>query len=225
MNPITMLVNQAFVPFLKYSYDHILPNYGVSIILLTALLKLIFWPLTQKQFSSMRMTQKLQPQVKKLQEKYKKEPEKLQKEMMKLWKDNGTNPFAGCLPALIQIPFFIAIFYTIKSPSFLALLSAPGVNKGLFPFFLSDLSVVDHTYIMPVFIGLLSYWTQKMMGPSDPTMPNFLMFMPVIMFIFCLKMPAGVLIYWAVNQAISVGQQYLVGKNFRSRAVQVIEKD
>ena len=197
------------IPFLRFSYDNLYPNYGLAIVLLTLLVKIIFLPLTQKQFNSMKQTQKVQPIIKKLQEEYKGQPEKLSKEMMKIWKEHKINPLGGCLPALIQLPFFIAIFYTIKSPQFLGLMAQPGVNPGVFSFWLSNLTQPDHFFILPIFIALSTFVSQKMMV-TDPRQATFMMMMPVIMFFLCLKMAAGVLLYWAVSQSLSAAHQYFV---------------
>ncbi|MCP4050850.1 MAG: membrane protein insertase YidC [bacterium] len=211
INPITVLVENIMIPFLKAAYG-IIPNYGVAIIILTMVIKIIFYPLTRKQFESMKAQKQMQPEMKAIQEKYKGQPEKLQSEMMKLWKKHGSNPFSGCLPTLIQIPFFIAVFYTIKSDLFLSLINTeinPGVNPGLFPFWISNLGVKDVTYILPVLVGLSTFLSQKLMM-TDPKQAKMFMFMPVIMFFICLKMPSGVLLYWAVSQLISTAQQYYI---------------
>ena len=107
------MVDNIMIPFLEACYGFY-PNYGVSILILTLVIKVIFFPLSKKQFEKMKITQKLQPKVKALQAKYKGDPKKIQQEMMKLWKENNANPLGGCLPALVQLPFFLAIFYTIK---------------------------------------------------------------------------------------------------------------
>ena len=117
MGPIDLLIQNWMIPFLKFSYQSIYPNYGMSIILLTVLVKMVFYPLTKKQFVQMKVNQKIQPQIKEIQEKYKKQPEKMHKEMSALWKANNANPLSGCLPALVQLPFFFAIFYTMQSLS------------------------------------------------------------------------------------------------------------
>ncbi len=208
MGFIQYIVNNAFIPLLKLSYAMI-PNYGVAIIFLTLLIKLIFYPLTYKQFKSMKINQKLQPEVKRLQEKFKDDPQQAHKAVMALWKEHNANPFLGCLPTLIQLPFFFAIFWTIKSPAFAQLLSMPGVNPGLFSFWISNLSLPDKTFILPVVIGIATYFSQKMFM-TDPKQAALFMFMPFVMVFICLKMPGGVLIYWATSQVISTAQQFLI---------------
>ncbi len=226
MGPIDYLVTTFMIPFLQFSYTRVFPNYGVAIILLTVVVKALFFPLTKKQFESMSATQKIQPQLKALQEKYKGQPEVLQKEMMKLMKDHNANPLGGCLPALIQLPVFIAIFYTIKSEAFTGLMAATGANKGLFSFYLSNLELPDHTMILPIVIGLLTYWSQKMMmvkgGSGSQQQTVMLIVMPLMMFFFCIKMPGGVLIYWAVSQGISALQQLWMVKRPKKHTQQVV---
>ncbi|MGE4170593.1 MAG: YidC/Oxa1 family membrane protein insertase [Candidatus Margulisiibacteriota bacterium] len=220
MNLFHVLVEQIMIPFLKFSYS-VIPNYGVAILMLTLLVKLLFIPLTQKQFKAMLVNQKIQPLIKDIQEKYKGQPEKLQKEMMRVWKENNANPFGGCLPALIQLPVFFAIFYTIKSPLFQALIAQPGVNPGLFPvgtipFFpqfawIPSLGIPDHTFILPVLIAASTYWSQKLFI-TDPKQAALFIFMPVVMFFVSIKMPAGVLLYWAASQLLSTAHQLWVMK-------------
>ena len=118
----------------------------------------------------MKITQKLQPKIKELQKKHGKNPQKLQQEMMKLWKENNANPLGGCLPALVQLPIFLAVFYTVKSDAFSALLMQPGVNISFL--WLKDLTQPDHFYILPILIGFAMYWSQKMMT-IDPKQANF----------------------------------------------------
>ena len=208
MGFIDYIVQNAFIPFLKFSYE-LIPNYGIAIILLTLLIKLLFYPLTLKQFKSMKLNQKLQPELKKIQEKFKGEPQKVHKETMSLWKEHNANPFLGCLPTLVQLPFFFAVFWTVKSPVFLEMLSLPGANPGLLTFWIPNLATHDTTYILPVVIGIATYFSQKMFM-TDPKQAALFMFMPFVMVFICLKMPGGVLIYWATSQVIATAQQYLI---------------
>lgn len=208
MGFIQYIVENAFIPFLQLCYQFI-PNYGVAIVLLTLLIKVLFYPLTLKQFRSMKLNQKLQPELKKIQEKYKSEPQKMHQETMALWKEHKANPFLGCLPALVQLPFFFAVFWTVKSPTFLAMLTQPGVNPGLFSFWLPHLASPDKTFILPIVIGVATYFSQKMFI-TDPKQAALFMFMPFVMVFVCLKMPGGVLIYWATSQVVSSLQQFLI---------------
>ena len=154
--PIRFLSESFMLPFLEFSYQQIFANYGVAIILLTILIKVVFFPLMNKQYLSMKKMQAVAPMMTEIREKYKKQPEKMQKEVMKLYKEHNVNPFQGCLPMLLQIPFFFAIYSTIMGDTFTAMLSEPGVNMGLFSFWLSNLSVPDATFILPI---ILAYFT------------------------------------------------------------------
>ena len=209
MGPINYLTNELMIPFLTFSYQSIYPNYGVSILLLTFLIKVLFYPLTKKQFESMKITQKIQPKMKKIQEKFKGQPEKIHQEVMKLWKENNANPLGGCLPALVQLPVFFAIFYTVKSSAFIALVKSPGINQGLFTFWLADLTVKDTTYILPALVAVSMYLSQKMMVVEE-SQKMLMTLMPVVMFVVSIQMPSGVLLYWAASQIISTVQQYMI---------------
>jgi YidC/Oxa1 family membrane protein insertase len=214
MNPITYLVDNIMLPFLNFSYTNIFPNYGFAIILLTILIKLAFYPLTHKQFHAMKIMQKIQPKIKEVQAKHKKEPEKLQKEMLNIWKEHKVNPLSGCLPLLIQLPFLFALFYTMNSEAFRVLISQEGVNSGLFSFWLPNLGLPDTTYLLPIIIALTTYLSQKLSMNKDSAGPQatMMMVMPFVIFVICLKLPAGVLLYWAASQIISSAQQMIIMK-------------
>tara|TARA_A100001015_G_scaffold317581_1_gene434964 strand:+ start:697 stop:1362 length:666 start_codon:yes stop_codon:yes gene_type:complete len=212
--PIDFLIDNMMLPFLKFSYATIFPNYAVGIILLTIIIKLALYPLTQKQFQSMKAMQTLQPKMKELREKYKKNPQKLQQEMLKMYQETGINPLGGCLPMLVQLPFLFALFYTMNSDKFNVLISEEGVFPGLFSFWLPNLSQPDHLYILPIIIGLATYYSQKLMPVQENSPQTKIMaFLPAFMVVICFKMPAGVLLYWASSQIISAVQQVSIMKS------------
>lgn len=212
MNPITYLTDSVMIPFLQFSYQNIYPNFGLGIIILTILVKLVLYPLTKQQFESMKKMQEMMPTFKKLREKHKDNPQQLQMETMKIYKEHKINPLGGCLPMLIQLPFLFALFYTMNGSSFEALISQSNVFPGLTSFWLSNLSQPDSLFILPIIIGLSTYLGQKM-STVDASQQKILMFMPVLMVVISFKMPAGVLLYWAISQIISSGQQILIMKN------------
>ena len=216
MAPIQYLIDHFMIPFLQFSYQNIFPNYAIAIILLTILLKLLLYPLTYKQFISMKNMQALQPQFKVVREKYKKNPQQMQQELVKLYKEHNVNPLGGCLPTLVQLPFLFALFYTMTSDLFKDMINPaihPDVFPGLTTFWLPNLSAPDHFYILPIIIGLATYLSQKTTPMAmDSPHTKFLVFMPVIMVFICLKMPSGVLLYWASSQIISTIQQYFIMK-------------
>ena len=197
------------IPFLSYAYHHIYPNFGIGIILLTIIVKIILYPLTKQQFESMKKMQSMMPTFKKLKEKHKNNPQQLQIETMKIYKENKINPLGGCLPMLIQLPFLFALFYTMNGKSFENLISQGDVFPGFTSFWLADLSQPDSLFILPIVIGVSTYLGQKM-ASTDPNQQKILMFMPFLMVIISFKMPAGVLLYWAISQIISSAQQILI---------------
>jgi YidC/Oxa1 family membrane protein insertase len=210
--PIKYLVQHFMLPFLTFCYTNVYANYGVAIILLTLVIKIAFYPLMTKQFESMRKMKELKPELDKLNEKYKNNPQEKQKAMVTLYRDKKVNPFQGCLPMVVQIPFFLAIYATILSESFTALIHQPDVNPGLFTFWLSDLSVADSTKILPILLAVFTYYSQKMMM-VDQQQKLLLIMSPIFILIFGLKLPAGVVLYWAVQTLLSTLQQYwLMGR-------------
>ena len=159
----------------------------------------------------MKKMQSMMPTFKKLKEKHKANPQQLQMETMKIYKEHGINPMGGCLPMLIQLPFLFALFYTMNGESFEALISQESVFPGLTSFWLPNLSLPDNFFILPIVIGLATYFGQKM-STVDQSQQKILMFMPFLMVIISFKMPAGVLLYWAISQVISSAQQILIMK-------------
>lgn len=178
-------------------------NYGISIILLTVLIKLLFWPLTHKSYASMKSMQKLQPEMQKLREKYKSDKERLNKEMMALYKTHSVNPLGGCLPMLVQIPVFFALYQVLLNS--IALRHAP------FAFWLTDLSAKDPYYITPLLMGASMFVQQKMTPTAaDPMQAKIFMLMPVIFTFMFLNFPSGLVIYWLVNNLLTILQQYFI---------------
>ncbi|NLI14539.1 MAG: membrane protein insertase YidC [Peptococcaceae bacterium] len=184
-----------------------LPNYGLAIILLTILIKLILYPLTQKQMKSMLAMQQLQPKIKEIQDKWKnKDPKKAQEQVMQLYKENNVNPAAGCLPLLIQMPILIALYRS--------LFSFPYTNAAHASFFwIQNLSDKDPYYILPVLAGVTTYLQSKLTTSSnDPTQKMMLYTMPVFIAWVSATVPAGLALYWATFNVASAVQQYFVNK-------------
>lgn len=185
-------------------------NYGVSIILVTILIKIVFWPLTHKSYKSMKAMQKLQPKMKELQALYKDDKQGLNRAMMQLYRDQKVNPMGGCLPMILQIPFFFA-FYNALLYS-IELRHAPFIcweSEVLWGFRgICDLSVYDPSYITPVLMGASMFWQQSMTPTvGDPTQAKIMKFMPLIFLFFFLNAPAGLVVYWLVNNVLSIVQQ------------------
>lgn len=180
-----------------------LGNYGFAIILLTLCIKLIFWPLTQKSYKSMKGMQKLQPEMKSMREKYSSDKQKLNEEMMKLYKEHKVNPLSGCLPMLIQIPVFFALYR--------ALLGSIELRHAPFILWITDLSAKDPYYVTPIIMGATMFIQQKM-TPSqmDPTQEKVMLMMPLVFTFMFLNFPAGLVVYWMVNNLLTILQQYLI---------------
>ena len=191
-------------------------NYGVSIILVTILIKIIFWPLTHKSYKSMKAMQKLQPKMKELQALYKDDKPGLNRATMQLYRDQKVNPMGGCLPMILQIPFFFA-FYNALLYS-IELRHAPFIcweQEVLWGFRgICDLSVHDPSYITPVLMGASMFWQQSMTPTvGDPTQAKIMKFMPLIFLFFFLNAPAGLVVYWLINNVLSIMQQMLTNRS------------
>ncbi|NOY12735.1 MAG: membrane protein insertase YidC [Deltaproteobacteria bacterium] len=187
---------------LKFFYKY-LGNYGFAIILLTVCIKIIFWPLTQKSYRSMKGMQKLQPEMQKLREKYGKDKQRLNQEMMAFYKSNKVNPMGGCLPMIIQIPVFFALYQV--------LLGAIELRHAPFMFWLVDLSAKDPYYITPLIMGVTMFAQQKMTPTNmDPTQAKIMLLMPVVFTFLFLNFPSGLVLYWMVNNLLTILQQYLI---------------
>ena len=198
------------VPLLKLLtvFEEFLGNWGLAIILLTILIKIVFWPLSRKSFKSMEQMKKLQPMMKQLQEKHKNDKEALSREMMQLYKTYGVNPMGGCLPILIQLPVFVALYQALlncielRHASFITYL--PGTDL----LWLADLSVKDPFYITPLVMGatmFLQQWLSPAMG--DPQQRKIMMIMPVVFTVMFINFPSGLVLYWLCNNILSIIQQ------------------
>jgi len=179
-------------------------NYGVAIIVLTVVIKLLFWPLTTASFKSMKNMQKIQPKVNELRKKYKDDPQKLNREMMELYRKYKVNPLGGCMPMLLQIPVFFALYK--------ALLVSIELRHAPFIFWIKDLSAKDPYYITPILMGISMLVQQKMTPSSDPKQAKLMLLMPVIFTVMFLNFPTGLVIYWLMNNILTIGQQYLINK-------------
>ncbi|MFA5097296.1 MAG: YidC/Oxa1 family membrane protein insertase [Candidatus Margulisiibacteriota bacterium] len=189
-------------------------NYGVAIILLTIAIKVALYPLTLQSTKQMAAMQKLQPKFEELKKKHKDSPDKFQKETMELYKKHGVNPLGGCLPLLLQMPVFIALFMALTSQNFKDMLA---VSQGAASFlWLSDISVKDPTFIFPVLIGLTTYWSQKTMPQSagQDQMKHVMLIMPFFIAFISIEFAAGVQLYWIVQNILTVAQQmYITSKH------------
>jgi len=189
-----------------YQYVH---NYGVAVILLTVLIKVIFWPLSHKSYKSMDQMKRIQPMIKKLREKYADDKERMNQEIMALYKTYKVNPAGGCLPMIVQIPVFFGLYKALLGS--IELRHAPFITH--LPFtnlvWLADLSAKDPYYITPLIMGATMFIQQKMTPTGgDPTQAKIMLLMPVVFTFMFLNFPAGLVVYWLVNNVLSITQQW-----------------
>jgi YidC/Oxa1 family membrane protein insertase len=191
-------------------------NYGLAIILLTVLVKIAFYPLTRKSMTSMKQMQALQPQLNALRSKYKSEPQRFQREQMELFRKHKVNPMGGCLPMIIQIPVFYALYLTLQYS--VELQGAP------FLLWITDLSKKDPYYILPILMGA-SMFVQQLMTPTvgDPRQAKLMLLMPVIFTVMFLEFPTGLVLYWLVNNVLSIAQQHLIDRAAARKATPVVD--
>lgn len=189
---------------LKFFYSFF-GNYGVSIILLTVIIKLLFWPLTHKSYASMKDMQKLQPEMQKIREKFKNDRERQNRELMELYKTHRVNPLGGCLPMVVQIPVFFALYKT--------LMGAIELRQAPFALWITDLSLKDPYYVTPLIMGVTMFIQQRLTPSTmDPTQAKVFMLMPIIFTFLFLNFPSGLVLYWLVNNLLTILQQYIIHK-------------
>ena len=192
--------------WLMQQFYSITRNYGIAIILLTIVVRLILFYPSLKSATAMEEMKKLQPQMTELREKYKKDPSKMNAEIMKLYKDHKVNPLGGCLPMVLQLPFFVAL-YNVLSVS-IELRQSPFIS-----FWIKDLSVFDPFYILPVLMGVSMVFTMKMTSTSvDPQQQKIMMYMNVAFIFMFAWLPAGLLLYITLSNVLSIVQQLYVRK-------------
>jgi len=192
------------------------PNWGFCIIILTFVIKILFFPLTFSSTKSMAKMQELQPKIKALKSKYKKakkdidQRKKLNEETMKLYKEHGVNPAGGCLPILIQLPIFWGFFRL--------LIVAIEFRHSPFIFWIRDLSIKDPYYITPILMGITQFINQKMTpSAGDATQKKMMLIMPVIMTIFFMNFQSGLVLYWLTNNILQIGQQYITNRIMKKK--------
>ncbi|HUJ16469.1 MAG TPA: membrane protein insertase YidC [Nitrospirota bacterium] len=181
-------------------------NYGVAIILLTIVVRLLLFYPSLKSATAMEEMKKIQPQLTALREKYKKDPQRMNQEMMKMYKEHKVNPLGGCLPMLLQLPFFVAL-YNVLSVS-IELRQSPFLS-----FWIKDLSSYDPFYILPILMGVSMVFTMKMTSTSvDPQQQKIMMFMNIAFIFLFAWLPAGLLLYITLSNVLSIVQQLYVRK-------------
>jgi len=207
---------------LRFFYDKVIPNYGVSIILLTIIIKILFWPLTHKSYQSMKEMRKLQPIMAKIREKYKGNKQEMNKQLMSLYKTYKINPMGGCLPMIIQIPVFFALFRVL--PTSIELRHAPFIlwikdlsaPDRLFSFPIEKIPFMAPPYGIPVLTLIMgaSMFLQQKMTPTtgDPAQAKMMMLLPIVFTFLFINFPSGLVLYWLVNNILSIAQQYRINR-------------
>ncbi len=198
------IVAKPLLWFLKVT-NHVTKNFGMDIIILSILIKIVFLPLTQISMKSMKEMQKVQPEMNRLKEAYKNDKARLQQEIMLLYKRRKINPMSGCLPMVIQIPVFIALYNALQN----------AIEMRHAPFFLwiRDLAARDPIYITPIVMGASMVIQQKMTPTSaDPAQAKMMLLMPVMFTFLFLNFPSGLVLYWLVNNVLSIAHQYYMNK-------------
>jgi YidC/Oxa1 family membrane protein insertase len=203
-------ITEVLLISIKFIHRYI-HNWGFSIIVLTFIIKILFFPLTYTSIRSMAKMQELQPKIKALRAKYKKAKQdigqrrQMNEEMMKLYKEHGINPAGGCLPMLIQIPVFWGFFRL--------LVVAVEIRQSPFILWIKDLTVHDPYYVTPVLMGVTQFISQKMTPTTgDPSTARMMLMMPVVMTFFFMNFQAGLVLYWLTNNVLQIGQQYLMNR-------------
>ena len=203
--PILLLMN--------WVYRHV-GNYGVAIILLTVVSKVLFFPLTVKSMRSMKAMQALQPQINALRNKYKSDPQRLQKETMGLYREHKVNPMGGCLPMIAQVPIFYALYLALS-------VSVELQNATFFCFgrlfgvdlWICDLASQDPTYVLPILMGVTMFVQQKMTPTAgDPRQAKMMLVMPFVFTFMFLNLPAGLVLYWTVSNILQILQQWFMDR-------------
>jgi YidC/Oxa1 family membrane protein insertase len=179
------------------------PNWGVAIILLTIAIKAIFFPLSAASYKSMAKMRVLGPRLQKLKEQFGDDRQKLHQAMMEMYKTEKINPLGGCLPIVVQIPVFIALYWV--------LLGSVEMRHAPFVLWIKDLSSPDPFYVLPVLMGLsMIIQTRLNPEPPDPIQAKVMKIMPVAFSVFFFFFPAGLVLYWLVNNILSIGQQWYI---------------
>ncbi|MEG3641437.1 membrane protein insertase YidC [Magnetococcus sp. PR-3] len=199
------------VKVLNFFYS-VVQNYGVAIVLLTLGIKLVFYPLASKSYRSMNAMKKLQPKIEELKKLHGSDRNKMNEAMMKLYQTHKVNPLGGCLPILVQIPVFFALYKVL----FLSV----EMRHAPFMLWIPDLSAMDPYYVLPLLMGASMFLQTKLNPtPSDPMQAKIMLFLPVIFTVMFLSFPSGLVLYWLVNNVLSIAQQYYIMKQMEHEKI------
>jgi YidC/Oxa1 family membrane protein insertase len=199
-------------------FHKIFGNWGWAIVAVTLLIKLLLFPLSYKGMLSMQKLKDLAPKMTEIKEKYKKDPQKMNAKMMELYKKHGANPMGGCLPMILQIPIFFAIYRV--------LLNAVELQGAEWMLWITDLSLKDPLFILPLLMGA-SMWYQQRITPNtmtDPMQQKIFQWLPVVMTVFFVTFPAGLVLYWLVNNIFTIAQQFVINSAYEKHKLAKLEK-
>ena len=203
------IIGKGLIWLLEFFHGFI-HNWGVAIILLTCLIKAVFWPLTAKSYAAMEKMKELNPLMQAIKEKCKGNREEMNKEVMALYKTYKVNPMSGCVPMIIQLPVFFGLYQALLTSLALRHASFITYLPGTHVIWLADLSAKDPLYITPIVMGLSMFLQQRMSPPpADPTQQKVMLFLPLIFTVLFLNFPSGLVLYWLVNNILSIFQQWL----------------
>ncbi len=214
LQPVADLISKVIDALYQVTVMIGFPSYALAIILISILIKIILFPLMQKQMKSTMNMQEVQPKLEYLQKKYKNNPEKMNEEVMKLYKEYNVNPMAGCLPLLIQMPILIGLFGALRQYDF------DPIEHATF-FWIPNLADKDPFFILPVLVAATMFLQQKIsmattpQAAENPTMKTMLYVMPAMMLFVCWSMPSGLCLYWAFFSILSIVQQFFMNKQKR----------
>lgn len=204
-------ISIALFWIMKFFYTHILANWGWAIIFVTVLIKALFYSLSAKSYKAMAQMRKLQPKILALREQCGDDRQKLSQETIALYRKEKVNPLSGCMPILVQIPVFIALYWV--------LLESVELRHAPFIGWIKDLSAPDPFFILPIIMGISMLIQQKLSpAPADPMQAKVMMFLPVVFTILFVMFPAGLVLYWVVNNILSLTQQWFITRRFESHA-------
>ena len=205
------IISQPLFWLLSFVYENLMSNWGVAIIVVTFLIKLAFYKLTESSGRSMAKMRQLQPRMKALQDRYKDDRQALSQAMMELYKREKVNPAAGCLPILIQMPFFLAFYWV--------LLESVEMRQAPFALWITDLSSRDPFFILPLIMGAAMLGQQKLNpAPTDPVQARVMQIMPVMFTVFFAFFPSGLVLYWVTNTVLSIAQQWKINRVVEAEA-------
>lgn len=205
MDFLSNIVQQVLTILYSFTESMGVPSYGLAIVIMTVIVKLLLYPLTKKQIESTKAMMEIQPKMKAIQEKYKNDKERLNMELANLYKNEGVNPLAGCLPLIVQMPIMIGIFYGIRDFHY------AGPSSFLW---MESISVPDPTFILPVLSVVTTFIQSKQTMPDTGAAQNKIMlyFMPLFIGYISLEFPAGLVIYWVVMNIMQIAQQAMMNK-------------